>query len=341
MKLIDQSKTKNIVGIDIFKLIMAIFVVAIHTHPFESIHNPVFLQIYNIVISTAVPYFFIASGYFLFLKIDKDWSLNDKLTRIRNYIVKIIRLYLVWTIIYIPLTLFEYINNDKGVLFDSILFLRGLFLLGEHYYSWPLWYLLSLIYSLILIFILIKMKKNLKFIFITSIIVYLFSIFLNIILKEGSQPICTSSIIRILYVGIGSGRLFSGMFFITIGIFFAYFKIHLSYYRLIPFAIVGLLAQILNIKNITDLAIIPIAILLFQTSLKTNYSNVKLGYVCRRISNVMYFSHMIVFFLYTLIFKEFRYFGLDAFVISASVSLLLSYLVLRFENRVKWLKEIF
>jgi len=53
-------------SIDIVKWIMAIFVIAIHTHPFNNIDNDIFLLIYNYIMKSAVPFFFMASSFLLF-----------------------------------------------------------------------------------------------------------------------------------------------------------------------------------------------------------------------------------------------------------------------------------
>lgn len=56
--------------LDIVKLIMAIVVIAIHTHPQRS-SNYVFVQkSAEIIYSLAVPFFFMDSGFLLFKKIN-------------------------------------------------------------------------------------------------------------------------------------------------------------------------------------------------------------------------------------------------------------------------------
>ena len=53
-------------GIDLFKLIGAVIVVAIHSHPFENIPLPMWADfVYKLICNTAVPFFFIASGFLL------------------------------------------------------------------------------------------------------------------------------------------------------------------------------------------------------------------------------------------------------------------------------------
>lgn len=46
--------------------------------------------------------------------------------------------------------------NNKLVWIDFLIFIRNTLLVGENYFSWPLWYLLVLIVSVIILRILIK-----------------------------------------------------------------------------------------------------------------------------------------------------------------------------------------
>lgn len=64
--MLENKKPNFFPGIDLFKLIGAVFVVAIHSHPFEDIFLPPWLElVYVLFCNTAVPFFFIASGFFL------------------------------------------------------------------------------------------------------------------------------------------------------------------------------------------------------------------------------------------------------------------------------------
>lgn len=49
---------KNYYGIDLFKFIMAVCVVAIHTQPLYGVDSISMQQSFNMITSLAVPYFF-------------------------------------------------------------------------------------------------------------------------------------------------------------------------------------------------------------------------------------------------------------------------------------------
>ena len=151
---------KSFLGLDIFKFTMAVIVVAIHTRPFINLNSSMYLQIWTTIAHLAVPYFFMASGYLLFFRFDIRSDRKEVSDRVKKYLQKIFKLYIIWSLIYIPITIFHFSTNNKEILVDSIFFIRGLFLIGEQYYSYPLWYLLSMIYSLILIYFLILKGKS-------------------------------------------------------------------------------------------------------------------------------------------------------------------------------------
>lgn len=67
-----KTDVKNYCGIDLIKFFMAIIVVAIHTHPLEHCSNEILIRIYNSIVSSAVPFFFISSGFLLGSKLKKD-----------------------------------------------------------------------------------------------------------------------------------------------------------------------------------------------------------------------------------------------------------------------------
>lgn len=60
-----MEKSNNYNSIDLFKLIMAICVVAIHTNPLYSCDNKTAVSIYNTVVGVANPFFFLSSGFLI------------------------------------------------------------------------------------------------------------------------------------------------------------------------------------------------------------------------------------------------------------------------------------
>lgn len=124
--MLDKKERYN--SLDLCKWFMAVFVIAIHTHPLDAYASETVLTIYNAIVNIAVPIFFIISGFLLFNKMDGCDTSKENLTRIKNYFFKILKRYCIWTVIYLPLTIYYYIINGKSIYYNIFYFFRGFLL---------------------------------------------------------------------------------------------------------------------------------------------------------------------------------------------------------------------
>ena len=170
--LTSYSRLQNNNAIDCVKFIMAILVVAIHTTPFSFLHSEVVTTFFDVTTSLAVPFFFMTSGYFLYNKIVNS-DLDVKLERIRRWWKKIARLYLVWTLIYLPFTIYGFCLDGVSPFKSFLVFVKNVLLVGQNYYSWPLWYLLAMLVAGGLIYLMEKLhfSYNKKLFFAISLTV--------------------------------------------------------------------------------------------------------------------------------------------------------------------------
>lgn len=103
-------------AIDITKFIMAIIVIFIHTW---SRFGGILMQtkLIPIVTNIAVPFFFITSGFLLKNKIKKQKESKEKV--VKKYILNALRIYIIWTIIYLPIIILGWkldgLTNKEGV----------------------------------------------------------------------------------------------------------------------------------------------------------------------------------------------------------------------------------
>ena len=154
-----MEEKNNYNSIDLFKFIFSICVIAIHTHPLESIDNKLILNLYDAIVQLSVPFFFISTGFLIGRNnIASGKECNDT-SLIKKSLIKTTNLYIFWSIIYLPLAILEYIKSGRSIVYDALLYVRDFLFVGQHYNSWMLWYLLSCIYSLIFIYVLSK-KTN-------------------------------------------------------------------------------------------------------------------------------------------------------------------------------------
>ena len=91
-------------AVDIAKLFCAVLIVMIHVPPFGSANATPLAQTGNFFTRfylgrIAVPFFFISAGFFLFRKTDPR---NYDPAPCRRYVLRILRLYGIWTVLYLP-----------------------------------------------------------------------------------------------------------------------------------------------------------------------------------------------------------------------------------------------
>lgn len=96
MKIIKKNLL-NYKNLDILKYISSILIIILHLRPFLNFSNELDLAFNNIITRICVPIFFIITGYF----VAKKGKNNPNY--IKDYIRKTIPLYLIWSLIYIPI----------------------------------------------------------------------------------------------------------------------------------------------------------------------------------------------------------------------------------------------
>ncbi len=332
---------KEFKGIDLTKFLLAILVVAGHTHPFKDVTDPVFIQIWEKLLLLVVPCFFMAAGFFLFPKVYQSADKTTRLNAIWLYLKRIVSLYIYWTLIFLPVTFWHYANDDLVIKKDIILFIRGTFFFGENFYSWPLWFLLSMIYSLIFTGFLMFIDLRIKTIFYISIVVFAIAMVFNFLVTGETNNeflLMLGKIIKYLFL---TGRLFTGMFYLLVGGLIAMRKIRISRIAMVWMVLLALTFQLFEVKILSPFLFSLLPITLFCLIVDLKLEKIKNGLFLRKCSTVMYFTHMIIFFLYTLIFTTFPYFGWDAFLVAVIVPILLTPVIIRNEERFPILKQLF
>lgn len=161
-----MKKYRRINSIDIMRLIFAISVVAIHTHPFLE-HNELISYIFSEVIGRiAVPFFFLISGYFFMMK------LKNNNTEYKVYLISIVSTYLIWNLIYLLYKLVFVIYNKESIIAYLKNNIVNYLILGSNYH---LWYFPVLILCIIVSVYVIKNSKE-KLILPITILLFLIGV---------------------------------------------------------------------------------------------------------------------------------------------------------------------
>lgn len=325
-----KAQAHSYPAIDAVKFLMAVFVVAIHTDPLIHCDNRVIQTVYSCLLHSAVPFFFLSTGFLLAKKAEP--AIDGLRSVIHRHLRKAIRLYTLWHIIYLPLAVYHYYTNDYTVIRGVLSTLRAYFLVGKSYGSDILWYLLSSIYALIFVSLLLKYRLRISQIVLCCVPVYLFGIFFNYIMGHaGRLPAIPRTIFELIELAFTTGRIFTGFLFIALGMLIAQKK---------PPLMLGLVLLvggfIGNYRNGGFTGNIMVGIQSVGTFITVSHislSDAPVYPYLRKTSTNLYFLHQWVMFAYTLLTGQPYRQGPDVFLVTFSVSMLLSCIWLYCQNR--------
>lgn len=89
-------------GVDLFKVVMAVLVISIHTSPLLSYGRAVNGFLVQVAARMAVPYFFVAAGYFFISKCVRAAEAREgALKTTLRYLRHLLMLYAVWSFVYV------------------------------------------------------------------------------------------------------------------------------------------------------------------------------------------------------------------------------------------------
>ena len=170
---------------------MAVLVVIIHTTTWRLCG----------LTQVAVPFFFMVSGFFLFLKMPGEQKGNTE--RFGKWTLRALKMYLIWTAVYLPFTIYGFVQDSLTLRQCALVFIRNLFFLGQNYMSWPLWYLLGLVWAGTLFYVLSKIKCPLWTVLAVGVLLF----FVPWVFPADS----------IFWKFFSDNRLFRGFLFISMG----------------------------------------------------------------------------------------------------------------------------
>ncbi|MBQ9743428.1 MAG: acyltransferase [Ruminococcus sp.] len=166
-----DKKTRNC-SIDVFRYLCAILVVAIHTSPFYDINENLGYIFNSVITRIAVPFFFAVAGYYYIGK------LADGKKVFGQYVLRLVRLYGIWTAIYyLKDVFFLLLDMVSGESVSIGAFVRekvvGFLITGsaDHF-----WYFPALIISVMLVTLIHKFG-GIRLLIPLSIVVYIIGLF--------------------------------------------------------------------------------------------------------------------------------------------------------------------
>lgn len=331
-------------NLNILKYVLSILVIILHLRPFIHYSNELDLALNNIVSRICVPLFFIITGYFVAKKG------KDKSNYIDTYIKRTIPLYLMWSLIYIPIILMtmiqyltqinEYIikmNISMPLIILLIIVLLPIVLIVMLCYSgvyYHLWYFPALMLSL---FVLKKWKEKYKlnYLFIISFFLLLFGATET---YYGLLPLSIKELVTYYFNIFFTTRnfLFFGLFYVVLGYKMGlkdnvyskncFVKLIVSCFFLIFEAII--LHDFHRLDSNILLSCIPVTYYLFISVIYiTNHINLKIKW--SQYSKYYYLLHPMMIFIVSFIFKEIGQYLLLNIVVVLMLTHILSFVMIK------------
>lgn len=325
---------KNYNSIDLFKFIMAAFVIAIHTKPEYYINSSAVKNVFDAFFTCAVPFFFMASGYLLAVKFTQESTAEQKNAVLVRYLKKTVKLYLFWTVIYIPPAVQHYVSDNYSPVKAVVSFFRSLIFIGQHHNSWMLWYLLSTIYAVI--FIIILTKKNVSVYKITAAgaVFALAGILFDVLDANAAQ---LSGLPELIYkafsLTFSAGRIFNGMFYIPLGMVLFSKKIPVPVNALV-FIALGTLRCFVNNAALQSVLLMIYSATLFGLIERINLKDSKVYPILRGMSTYMYFIHMYVWLAVSYMIYRHEHYGLLPFTLTLIICIVISFIWVRIRPKI-------
>lgn len=318
-----MSIKKDFPGVDIAKLFCAILVVFTHTYCFDGGVAGRWIQ--TNLSTIGVPFFFVVSGYFYANGLQ---NASEKETYFRQYFLRLGKMYLLWSIITLPVTWMNIstAHPDWPLWLLLLSMPRSFFLAGS---CGVYWYLLSLLFNCVILYLADRYQKE-KIAYLIGLIGFVIGVLYSAGTFNGTI------VYTAIHVLFGSERNFLnvGLFYMSIG----YAMKNVSFLGKRSWASLLIVASVIGgtiIEKLTPLRFMHAfsALGLFVLSMDLPISmDIKTTRMFRKLSTVIYLVH----FPFILLFD--RYLRKGTFL-DFSLTIIFSiccYLVMEYILPEKW-----
>ncbi|MCF0105903.1 MAG: acyltransferase family protein [Holdemanella sp.] len=204
---------KRYVSIDIAKYVAVLLVICVHTFPLVEISSLLNTYWIQTICRLAIPFFFASAGFFFFRKWDEDPEVNKR--NLIRFEKRVLKLYLIWTVIYLPYTIWDYAKAGFSVL-SIVSYLRDFLLNGSYYHLWVLPTIMLAMPLVSMMYQRFGLLNTLK----TCLIAYIIGYFINVYGPVWEQVPVVSFIYEFFMKAFATSRngIFFGPIFIGIGL---------------------------------------------------------------------------------------------------------------------------
>ncbi len=302
-----EMTDENLHAIDISKFMYSIIVVSIHTRPVAN--KTMIYGLWWEVALTAVPFYFLTCGYFLQRKLSDG---GDRKRILMNQITKYAKLYIILSLIYLPIAIWFYCKNLYNLRYGIKLYLMEFFFKGEHYNSFILWFLLSAVYTLAALYLTSGLSGRRYYLHIFIVLFFALYILLKIIVKNEDLKV--------------SVRLFNGCIYIPTGMIIYDLnqrkKILSSNVRIASIMALMIIGYFLT-NNQTSLeclcyllaSLVFCSVILLKSRIKSN------TVYLREMSKVIYCFHLLIWTVFCLYLYQKMKYGFIPFIFTLIISM--------------------
>lgn len=319
-----KLERRNYNSMDLCKFFMAIFVVAIHTHPLQYCSNDSLFKIYELTVQLAVPFFFFSTGFLLASRFDPCDS-EANIRSVARYLRRITKMYFVWCFLSFPFSVYYYVTFRSGVPFLHIVasYIRCLLCIGGHYNAYQLWYLLSTIYGLVLVIVLLRCRASSKIWVVLLPPLCALSLFMDY-LAACEGPLSTPLRIMKLVVRYTTvdGRVLWGCFLVPAGMLMAKRPVP-SGKALLLFAVCTCLDYVIEATAVSVILTFLRSAGFFALVMHIDLRDRAVYPMLRMISTDMYLTHLYVWIIYSALMDGAKRYGFDSFAVTTACCILI------------------
>lgn len=314
------------------KFVMAIFVVGLHVNVFTEEKTGALTESF---FNCAVPFFFTASGFLLENKILKNKE--PEFLVLKSNMLRNLKIYLLWMLLYLPYSLNQYISDGVVWYKDLVYYLRNLLLIGQTVYSWPLWYMLALVVSVFIIFLLRKKNIDLQRIWVIGLFLMILGQFINLSKNSEISWISTICKAELFIYGTRNG-VFEGLALVSTGMLIRKYEDKLSngiILGCVCFAI-GIAGSYYT-KSPTGIFQPISGCAIFLITISLSLPNKNIFRKLRADSMIIYLAHMFIVVLLFIDFPKFTGYKLNSKSVYLMIALvfLISWFLAEFINYLK------
>jgi O-antigen/teichoic acid export membrane protein len=336
-----NGKERNL-WIDLCRLLMAIFVVGIHTSLAVGWSGPNMPEalLKATIFRTAVPFFFLCTAYFTYDKFKR--SGNDPRVFFKASLRYLI-LYLFWTLLYLPFKIYSIYQNEGTVAWEFWKwFLQNFFFLSP---MTPLWYVRACCVGLFIFGLLLKCKVKPEILLPLALLLYIVGAFGSTYMNFLPPAIFDFVILYNSVFLTTTNFVFFGFFFMDVGLCIYRFLENntilkggqISLVITLAFSIACLFAESYLLytyggagdsSSFMALVVADPVLFLLLISIKKQ-PHLRIGNFLGDLSSLLYFLHMYILEIYLKVSAGTNYYGFFPveFFAVLLISLLLSLIV--------------